>query len=932
MGTLLLVNILLVGILSPIFLIATSRTVRADPSSWSDSNFFDIPIDEAKSRFFAISPFEIQDKVTKTIYKTAANDSELFGSGTADTFRNGHYWYWPNGEVLKRKDNKCADPLVVETSDGNGTLSLIAVKAKTDPIDTAKCFISGKSDVIGKGNDPPNNDDVVLSTSADVFHFFATTFYWESASQIGIYDTGNKLKPVTTGLQTEVENAHRSKPVDNFNVAEWDIFYNDACVNGDRRLDAWVAVNKGDRARSKIFHSTNLDVVAAKWQGNELECIFGRDINSSPRNEIRGDPGAAELPIVYKEKSSSTTTPTAPATGTSGDPSASPEAAGSIVKSCESVLYDQLAWLGCQILNSANKAIRRIDVAISQQLAFKQDEDVKAFDLNTTSLTDFNKDTDPGKAYYGIWSIFRFLASALIILAAIAMVIGQSLSFGPFDAYTVKKLLPKILAAVVFVNLSWELCVLAIQLVNGLGYGIRALMYAPFEANGTPIDQFFNVSEFESLAAGGGVIVGGFAIASSFGIMGILSLAITALLALAVGFAIIILRKVLITLLVVMAPIAIASMILPNTDKLWKFWKDSFTKGLMMFPIIMALLASGRIFSYMTAIGETGSIGDRPSVDQGSSTIANANDAFQGAIGSGQGLMIQVVAVLAYFAPYFLIPATFKFAGGALTTLTGQLNNRSKGLFDRNKNWRTNTKKARKENAAYNNYANRDGGGLRGRKARIALGSQAIGAGHSPLQRGDWNRTKAAQAGQAEKVLTQQFEDYGRQLSNPNLTPAQLRVAARSRNQQESAAAIRELLNRGEHAAVRELQETFNGTDQGRAQWETQKRHIRSELRDAGPDIGMRLNGTDIDDQRRTAFATASEDALAGMHHSAWQQYHGLEPDDASGDARRLYANPGTRAKLNARVRRDLEGEWNEATKNWTNPGAPPDINPAGWL
>jgi hypothetical protein len=76
-----------------------------------------------------------------------------------------------------------------------------------------------------------------------------------------------------------------------------------------------------------------------------------------------------------------------------------------------------------------------------------------------------------------------------------------------------------------------------------------------------------------------------------------------------------------------------------------------------MFPLIAAFIATGRVFSAI-------------------------------AIHSG-GTLNQIIGFLAYFAPYFLIPLTFKFAGGFVRQLGGFVNDRSKGGFDRLRNFRT---------------------------------------------------------------------------------------------------------------------------------------------------------------------------------------------------------------------------------------------------
>lgn len=44
--------------------------------------------------------------------------------------------------------------------------------------------------------------------------------------------------------------------------------------------------------------------------------------------------------------------------------------------------------------------------------------------------------------------------------------------------------------------------------------------------------------------------------------------------------------------------------------------------------------------------------------------------------------------ILFYVGPFFFIPALMQRAGGMFAALTGAINNKSKGLFDRNRNWR----------------------------------------------------------------------------------------------------------------------------------------------------------------------------------------------------------------------------------------------------
>jgi hypothetical protein len=227
------------------------------------------------------------------------------------------------------------------------------------------------------------------------------------------------------------------------------------------------------------------------------------------------------------------------------------------------------------------------------------------------------------------------------------MVIAHAAGVEVLDAYTIRKVLPRLIVAVMGISLSWYIMKWLVIFFNDLGDGIRALIYAPFHSLGA-----VKLGGGSSFSLG---LVGG-AAAIALGIVGMLSLAATGALAVLIGFSILIVRKLLIIFLILLAPIAIACYILPNTRKAWNLWSDTFIRLLMMFPIIAAFIAVGRVFAVTSSNGG----------------------------GSGLGQTVnQLVAFVAYFAPYFLITFAFKLAGGAVATIGGLANDRSRGLFDR---------------------------------------------------------------------------------------------------------------------------------------------------------------------------------------------------------------------------------------------------------
>jgi len=130
--------------------------------------------------------------------------------------------------------------------------------------------------------------------------------------------------------------------------------------------------------------------------------------------------------------------------------------------------------------------------------------------------------------------------------------------------------------------------------------------------------------------------------------------------------------------------------ILPNTKKMYDIWWDSFAKALLMFPLITAFIAAGRVFALVANKGGNG-----------------------GPVG-------QLMGFAAYFAPYFLLPLTFKFAGGALANIGGFVNDRHRGAFDRLRKHRQETAADRIKRARSNSLW--DNNSRIGRRANTLAG------------------------------------------------------------------------------------------------------------------------------------------------------------------------------------------------------------------
>lgn len=355
---------------------------------------------------------------------------------------------------------------------------------------------------------------------------------------------------------------------------------------------------------------------------------------------------------------------------------------------CSVHLLNPLSWFLCPLAVAMESVAGGLDNAINSFMCINTGSTDASGAANNVCGTSGNSRLTQ---YKQSWEVIRDISLLLLVIAALIAIISESLGYELLDAYTIRKALPRLLIVAIGISVSWPLLLWFIDLTNALGIGIRQLIYAPFSGTATHV----------ALGGGGQVAIGLIAAGgiASLGFVALLSFAATAALAASVAFLVLTLRQMIIVMLVIFSPIAIVCYILPNTQKVWKLWWDSFSKGLLMFPLITGIIAIGRVFA---AINST-----------------------------SQGSINQVIAFTAYFAPYFLIPFTFRLAGGAIGTIGGFVNDKHKGGFNRLSSFRGNQAK---KNAAAMKAGNRFTGtkyvpGTRGLATAFNKTSAGIGVG-----------------------------------------------------------------------------------------------------------------------------------------------------------------------------------------------------------
>jgi hypothetical protein len=249
---------------------------------------------------------------------------------------------------------------------------------------------------------------------------------------------------------------------------------------------------------------------------------------------------------------------------------------------------------------------------------------------------------------YLVWTYFRDVANVLFVIVLSVIVLSQVTGFG-ISNYGIKKMLPKLIATAILVNLSYIICQLAVDVSNILGSQLHLLLdsIANTVANKVGLNWvevaaagvFDVVLAVVAIAAGSAPaissVIGGIAAGTSgVGLMvlflPLIICLLMALISVLVFFLMLGARQIIVVALVAISPVAFICYALPNTESLYKKWWNMFKAALLLFPICGALYGLSQIIKVL---------------------VFSA---------SGVHLLMVMLAVIAPFLPYIMLPSLLK--------------------------------------------------------------------------------------------------------------------------------------------------------------------------------------------------------------------------------------------------------------------------------
>lgn len=299
-------------------------------------------------------------------------------------------------------------------------------------------------------------------------------------------------------------------------------------------------------------------------------------------------------------------------------------------KGCDQGL---LSWVLCPILDRIESAISHLVSAVLKPL------------LQVNQITPQNT-----PALYAAWKNIRTLANSLFVLIFLVVIFANTTSFG-LDQYTIKKLLPRLVAAAILVQFSFLICSFMVDIGNILGGGVQSLIFG--------VSGSINSAPANASTAAGNVLLVGLSGAALFTLLvatGPMIIIVAAMLFISLFFFFLTIaaRLLLIAILIAISPLAFVAWVLPNTEGYFKKWWSFFFRLLLMYPIIMAILAfTGRLSELLAFTGNTATNG-------------------------ASGLALDLVKPFIYIVAFTWIPWTFKWAGSWMNSFHERFNNLSK--------------------------------------------------------------------------------------------------------------------------------------------------------------------------------------------------------------------------------------------------------------
>ena len=284
------------------------------------------------------------------------------------------------------------------------------------------------------------------------------------------------------------------------------------------------------------------------------------------------------------------------------------------------------------------------------------------------------------------WQVFQNIANLVLVLLFLVIIFSQLTSFG-LSNYSLKKMLPKLIAVAILMNVSFIICAIAVDVSNILGKSLNDFFVTIANSIGgealgggtvssSPQSSAGNWTTLVALVLSGGAV--GVVASGGVGLafLALVPVLVSVVVSVLMIFFILVGRQVLIILLVSIAPVAFALYLFPNTSNWFSKWTKTFTAMLMVYPMIGLVFGASALSSVVLK---------------------------ESLSASGDDTIMQIIASGIMVIPFLVVPSMLKKSlnsigniGGALGKMNAKM---SGGLNSKiqdsslNKNYKANSER-----------------------------------------------------------------------------------------------------------------------------------------------------------------------------------------------------------------------------------------------
>lgn len=277
-----------------------------------------------------------------------------------------------------------------------------------------------------------------------------------------------------------------------------------------------------------------------------------------------------------------------------------------------------------------------------------------AFNFLSTTFLETRSDIISNDGVRAAWSTMRNIANIAFVIVFLIIIYSQITSAG-ISNYGVKKMLPRLVVAAILVNLSYFICLIAVDISNILGYTLKGFFDGTFSSIRDTLEGGGGDAGSDAAVQVGAIIIGILATAAglvTIALAASMPVILAALLALLLIVLILVGRTALIIILTIISPLAFVAYLLPNTEQWFKKWFKLYSSLLLLFPIIAVVFGASSL-----AAGILNDVATRD---------ANNPD-----------ILLQLVAVGVATVPLFTVPSLLKNSLNAVGSLGTKLSGMS---------------------------------------------------------------------------------------------------------------------------------------------------------------------------------------------------------------------------------------------------------------